>query len=104
MKLKWKVEEETTGPYRSFFKRGWPSAYLPDGRVAFSVSCEDSYVPSRVKSGHHKELKIQVADWSEKAGTFVWKTLKKRAATLAEAKEIAKDFAERHPHVFEPKE
>lgn len=100
-KLKWKVEEAPTGAYRSFSKRGWPSAYLPDGRAAFSIVCEDSYEPSRVKTGDHKELKINVADWSAKPDTFVWKTLKHRAATLTEAKETAAHFLERHPHMFE---
>jgi len=57
-----------------------------------------------VKTGDHRELKVNVADWSEKSGTFVWKTLKKRATTLAEAKELAANFAEIHPHVFESKE
>lgn len=29
MKLKWKVAEVPSGPYRSFQKRGWPSAAKP---------------------------------------------------------------------------
>lgn len=104
MKLKWKVEDAPTGQYRSFAKRGWPSAYLPDGRPAFSISCDDAYEPRRVRDGDHAELKINVADWSEEAGTFVWKTIKRRAATLAEAKEIAAKFLEQSPHVLEQKD
>lgn len=99
-KLKWRVGEAPTGQYKSFFKRSWPSAELEDGRPAFSIICEDSYVPADVKTGKHAELKINVADWSEKEGTFVWKTLKQRAETLAEAKNLAQKFADKFPEVF----
>ena len=100
VKLKWKVSEAPTGHYKSFANRSWPTADLEDGRVAFHLYSEDEYVPALVKEGKHTEIVISVADWSEKKNTFVWKRLKRRAKTLNEAKEIAKEFAEKFPQVF----
>ena len=99
-KLKWKVQPPSTGPYRSFFKRGWPSATINDDIMAFSLHCEDSYVPALVKSGQHSEIKISVADWRKPGNGFDWKVLKQRAKTLEEAKRIAQKFADTNPQIF----
>jgi hypothetical protein len=100
MKLKWRVEPAPTGPYRSFSKRDWPRAFFADERIAFSIECDDSYDPKRVKDGDHEELKIWVADWSDGSRSFTWKAIKQRAGTLAEAKQIAADFLAKYSHMF----
>ena len=99
MKLKWRVQPEPTGRYRSFKKRGWPTAEYIDGCIAASISCEDDYVPARVKSGDHKELVVRVADYSVKP--WKWRTVKARASTLEEAKALVVRVLEAHAH-FQP--
>lgn len=104
IKLTWRVAEAPTGPYRSFVRRGWPSAYLVDGRPAFRITCEDDYTPARVREGQHAELTIGVAAWRSREGdspTFEWRRLKRRAATLDEAKRTCAEFCEAHPGYFE---
>lgn len=97
-KLKWTVGEAPTGLYRSFFKRSWPTAQI-DGRMAISLSCDDDYIPANVKTGKHAEIAIRVADYRE-GRSFTWRTLKARAATLAEAKEISQRFVDNNPTFF----
>lgn len=96
IKLKWTVEPAITGPYRSFFKREWPSADYNGEHVA-SIRCKDGYHPNLVKTGEHAELEVWVA--IRKPGKPVWekRRLSKRAATLAEAKELAAKFFEANP-------
>lgn len=98
MKLKWKVAEKPTGLYRSFSSRGWPTAYYEGGHPAASISCEDAYVPARVRSGNHSELTVQIADWSTQGRGFEWRTLKQRCSTLDEAKAFAESALEKRPH------
>lgn len=97
MKIIWKVRPAPTGRYRSFEKRGWPDAEYEDGQPAASVSCEDDYIPRDVKTGHHRELTVRIADYSEKP-VWGWKRLKKRFATLQEAKEIVPIFLKQYPN------
>jgi hypothetical protein len=99
VKLKWKASEKPTGPYKCFQKRSWPVAHFGKTDVtAASIYCEDQYVPSRVKLGEHKELIVRVAIRdAEKGPGWNWCNLKKRAATLEEAKAIAQDFFDRNP-------
>ena len=94
--LKWAVEAAPTGQYRSFFRRGWPTATW-NGKAAAALFCEDEYVPANVRSGNHGEITIKFADYRAAGTGFVWKTLKRRASTLDEAKQIAKDFLIRNP-------
>lgn len=98
-KLKWKVSDVSTGPYRTFFKRGWPSATL-NGEMAFSIRCEDDYVPSLIKTGEHAELILSYTDRRDKKFGWTWMTFKKRFATIQEVKEFAQGFADRNPHIF----
>jgi len=105
MKLKWRVGEVKTGRYRGFFKRSWPSANFMDGNTAAAIYCDDEYYPSIAKSGEHSELIVRVAAWGYKepgCGVFKWLTLKKRAKTLKEAKELALAFFGKFPE-FMPK-
>jgi hypothetical protein len=102
-KLKWKVMDAPTGRYRSFERRGWPSASFGDDEAAFHLTCEDDYRPADVKTGNHKEINIRVADRSEQipgSASFTWKKLKKCAKTLDEAKHVAQEFFDAHPSVF----
>jgi hypothetical protein len=103
MKLKWKVSSPPTGRYRSFEKRGWPTASFPNGDPAAAIYCKDDYEPSLAKTGQHAELVICVAKWHRKESggrTFEWKTLVLRAATLDAAKQLVTDFFAKHPEFY----
>lgn len=103
MKLKWKVQAEATGRYRSFHKRGWPSATNLDGDAIINLYCEDDYRPHSVKTGEHAEIFISIADYTcdrKTEGYFKWRKLKKTAKTLAEAKTIAQEFVDSHEKLF----
>lgn len=94
---KWKVASEPTGRYRSFEKRDWPTAYWPNEKPAFKIYCDDAYTPRRARGeSAHGELKVMVAHHKDEGG-FEWKMLKKRAATLVEAKQLAEDFIKQFP-------
>jgi len=101
MKLKWRVSPKPSGRYRGFDVRGWPDADFTDGNTAASIECSEEYYPSIAKSGEHSELTIRVAAWGydKKPGgsAFTWLTLKKRAKTLKEAKELAAAFFDKYP-------
>lgn len=94
-KIKWKVSDRPTGPYSSFQRRSWPFAEYPSGEIAASLHCDDEYMPSKIKDGNHAPIKIRIAKYKPTGG-FEWLSLKKRGATLKEAKEIAKAFIELH--------
>lgn len=108
LKLYWKVRPEPTGRYRSFGHRGWPIAYYIQGGVrtdtetlkpAAFLYCEDDYVPSRVRLGDHKEIRVHVCHHQHPERGNSWKVfvLKRRAATLDEAKQMVQEFLEAHP-------
>jgi hypothetical protein len=109
MKFKWKVAPAPTGHYRSFESRSWPSAKYPNGQPALLIRCEtDEYVPSKVKNGDHGVLSVCIAQYYGKKdrnqlGTFAWRTLKARFATLDEAKAAGEKFLNGHPE-YHPKE
>jgi len=87
-KLKWKVDPEPTGRYRSFSKRGWPTAtFAGTDFPAAQITCEEEYSPSKVKSGDHKELTVYVSDYSSNDGKWKSKTLVKKFKTLQEVKD-----------------
>lgn len=98
MKIIWKVAEKPTGPYRSFSRRGWPTAYYfgDDQVVCAFIYCQDDYVPSLVKTGDHGELIVAICDHS--VTPWVQQRLKRRAATLAEAKGFVLSALAKHPH------
>lgn len=104
-KLKWQVSSAPTGRYRSFERRGWPMAYAGD-KVIAHMTCEDDYVPKKVREGTHKPIKVRVAQYSdtdqERGGRgFKWRTLKQESATLDDAKKLAQYFFDNHPAFFE---
>ena len=94
-KLIWKVDPPPTGPYRSFSKRGWPTAEYSDQKMAFSIRCDAEYVPSNLKTGNHPELTVLVADY--RGNGWAWRKLTQRCKTLAEAKELAQKFIDKYP-------
>ena len=107
MKLKWQVAPKPTGAFRSFERRGWPSATW-NGYAAVQLTCDEEYVPSIARLCKHLEITIMVAQHNirekEPEGpAFRWRTLKKRASSLDEAKEMAEDFLNRNLY-FMPKE
>jgi hypothetical protein len=104
IKLQWRVADAPTGRYRSFQKRGWPSAdFKGTDRSAAHIYCDDSYVPANAKSGEHRELTVTIADYSAHNDSFKWRTLKARFKTLDEAKAAAVAALEKHPD-FIPQE
>lgn len=96
LKLIWRVCPESTGKYRSFHRRGWPTAYYPGegAKPAVFLSCADEYRPSRVREGAHGPITITVLHHNHPESPNSWKqfNLKKQGATLDEAKAIALAF------------
>lgn len=99
LRLVWSVAPAPTGRYRSFERRGWPSAEYSDGNMAATLYCDNDYAPLDVKTGNHSEITIRVADHSQTP--WQWRTLKARGRTLKEAKEYAKYFLATHQE-FQP--
>lgn len=103
-KIKWKVGSPPTGRYRSFEKRGWPSATIgPDDQPIASITCEDDYTPQRAKGGGHGELTVSIAVWQPREGntdTFKWRTMKQRYQSLDAAKRAAEDFIIKYPSTW----
>lgn len=95
VKIKWKVQEPETGRYRSFHKRGWPSAEFMDGATCAYVSCEDEYTYARVKTGDHKPLILRMAKYE--GNSWKWVTMKKQYATLKELKDAIPRILAAHP-------
>src|SRR4030066_2428038 len=95
MKIKWKVGDAPTGPYRSFQKRGWPHAYYETGEMIAAIYCDDDYYPRNVKTGNHKELTLRIADHSQTP--WKWRTAKHRPVTLKEAKELLITILKNNP-------
>jgi hypothetical protein len=104
-KLKWKVDSPPVGAYRSFSRRGWPTAEYADGKAAVQLQCEDEYVPRDVKEGKHAPIAVYVADWNikpeerDKRGAFVWRKLKSTFPTLKEAQAAAAKVVDEHPEL-----
>lgn len=105
-KIKWKAEAPPTGPYRSFYKRGWPMAEFSDGHMAARIECEDEYIPQNVREGKYSELTLYVADYRDKgpkAAKWCWVKVTKKFGTLTEAKAAVPRVYEKHPELL-PKE
>lgn len=107
MKMKWKVEPEPTGRYRSFSHRGWPSATYPNGDFAGSIRCEDDYSGKRAKGLiPHKPLKVYVKvrckteEDVKKYGTFQTRRLLGEFATLPEAKAALERWCTLYPQTL----
>jgi hypothetical protein len=102
LKIKWKVSEKPTGSYASFHFRSWPIAFFKKSdKCAINIHCADSYEPWRVKENKHAPLTVYIAQHVD--GTFHWRKLKNRFATLDEAKAAGVRALGAHPD-FWPKE
>ena len=84
VKHRWRVAPPPTGPYRSFDRRGWPSAEYPDGAICAHIVCEDEYRPERARTGKHRPLTLRVANHSVRP--WQWMRARGQFATLDEAK------------------
>lgn len=98
-KIKWRVQPAPTGRYRSFDRRGWPTAEYEDGSYCASIYCEDEYVPARVKTGDHRPLTLMIRDRSTDPQ---WKRVRasKQFTTLEEAKAALAKILVAHPHLM----
>jgi hypothetical protein len=88
-KIIWRVSLAPTGRYRSFERRGWPTArYEKPDLIAAAISCEDEYYPRDVRGGKHAPLTVRIADYGTPNGNCLWswRKLKGTFATLDEAK------------------
>lgn len=70
------------------------------GKILFSFSCEDDYVPTQVRMGTYAPLTLLVAVYSNTEKGWSWCRLKTPALTLEEAKERAEQFFQEHPEIF----
>lgn len=101
VKLIWRVAPAPTGRYRSFEHRAWPSASYAGGQPAASLYCSDDYRPASARAGTHMSITICLnKHW---AGSWTVFTLRRRAATLDEAKRVVQEFLDAHPE-WHPKE
>lgn len=98
-KIRWKVAEKPTGRWRSFSNRAWPDAIDEKENLMVSITCEDEYSPSRVKTGEHAPLRVLVYDYSGHHNRKRYK-LSKEFKTLKEAKEAAETFLKNHESFF----
>ena len=98
--LHWRISAAPTGKYRSFQTRAWPSADYANGSPAITLYSDSKEEKENLESA---TIMICAADWSmgrldkAKYGSFVWRTLTKRATGLKQAKEIAAQFLAAHP-------
>lgn len=86
IKIKWVVCPASTGPYRSFHGRSWPSG-TTECRMYFSIQCAEDYTPHRGRAGGHSPLKLRYRDDSVRGSQM--RVFKREFATLAELKAFA---------------
>jgi hypothetical protein len=100
VKIRWKVAEAPTGPYRSFSFRGWPTAHYQNEsqNICGDIQCKDDYTPFRAKSGNHAPLTVRVCDHS--TSPLNWLTLKVQCTTITDAKAALAAYIDRHPEVM----
>lgn len=85
----WKVDPAPTGRYRSFQKRGWPTAYYKGSdKPAFFLESADAYEPQAVKAGTHAPIYVVACHHNHPSSPNSWARLKMREpfATLDAAK------------------
>lgn len=107
-KIKWKVSEAPSGPYRSFSKREWPDAWYEDESACAAIYCDEEYEPSNVKTGNHPELTLRIAMWLKESerdnrGAFEWRRLKMKFKSLKDAKAALLPFLKVHPEYMPEK-
>jgi len=94
LKLVWKVGSVPTGRYRSFEKRSWPNAYFSgadNAGAAASIDADESYEPRHRKMNDVGfDLTVRITIVTDQG--WEWRTLKKKARSINEAKELALNF------------
>ena len=105
LKLIWKVDEKPTGKFRSFERRGWPSADYENGNFAVEILCGSEYVPADVREGKHGPLTLRIADYSRPSNVATgagWTAVKSKNqfATLKEAKAAAVEILLAYPYLM----
>ena len=103
--IRWKVAPVPTGRYRSFDRRAWPHAETRAGQYLGDITCDDEYRPARARGEQpHAELRVYVCDYREaNAGQrngWEKRLLKKRCASLDEAKATLASFFAANPDWF----
>lgn len=97
MKLVWSVAPKSTGMYRSFSKRAWPTArFKGTDNIAAVIYGEEEYrAEYRVIDdvGFDLEIRVTITIGSK----WEWRRLKKRARSLKEAKQLAEYFYDKNP-------
>ena len=93
MKLRWEMSSEPTGRYRSFQRRGWPTAFFQDGRYAGHILCDDDYVPRLIRECKHLPLQLVAQNYV----TGKRYRLREQFATLPQAKIGLLTFLQKHP-------
>lgn len=107
MKLKWRVDPAPTGRYRSFSRRGWPSADYANGECAACiVSVNDvEYTPANAKA-NDMQLKVKIACWyvckEDGVLTFKWRNSIAIYNSLAEAKAAASKLLDANKAIRHP--
>ena len=94
VKLKWRVGEKPTGPYRSFHQRSWPTAwYGPDDQLVAALDCEDGrgYWPNEAETA---VLIVRVFDYRDGAVGRKSAQLKGRPVGVKAAKALVQRFFE----------
>lgn len=84
-RLVWRVEPQPAGRYRTFAKRGFPSATYDtsEGDCAANLSADESYDPRTCET---VEVTIRIADYRGHTRGFTWRILKQRATGVTAAK------------------
>ncbi|WP_414611798.1 hypothetical protein [Stenotrophomonas muris] len=100
--LKWRVQPAPTGRWKSFEKRGWPTADFAGTDIcAARIDCDDSYNPRNAKEFLHSPLSVYVAkynhDRSNGQGAFNWVRIKRTFSSVTEAKDAAAEAIRQHP-------
>lgn len=104
-KLKWVVCPAPEGRFRSFEKRGFPSADYENGHSAAKIYCELAYHPEH-RNSTDLQLTVYVAEWYvrevDNHVTFRWRKLTRQATSIAEAKKMVATVLKQNPHFVHP--
>lgn len=101
--LKWTPGIRPTGQYRSFSRQAWPSAHVgKSGHMVAALVCDDTYC-RRAMEKAEKPIRIFVYNYTDGPQKRTMRKLKKEVHSLAEAKDLVKEFFEAYPNWL-PKE
>lgn len=90
MKLQWKTQPRSTGPYRSFYPRGWPMCWFNGHLVAHLESVEDEPYWPEIKED--AVLAVWVFDYRQGPQARMRRRLKARPVGVKAAKLLVQRF------------